>query len=71
MLLDDVWGEVPSKETTAIMGPSGKFSCLPTSAIINMLLSRNDFSNTYKLISKRVLLRRREIEFIKYFSRKS
>jgi len=22
-LLDDVWGEVPSKETTAIMGPSG------------------------------------------------
>jgi hypothetical protein len=22
-LLDDVWGEVPRKETTAIMGPSG------------------------------------------------
>jgi len=26
-ILDDVWGEVPSKETTAIMGPSGKFLC--------------------------------------------
>ena len=22
-LLDDVWGEVPQRETTAIMGPSG------------------------------------------------
>ena len=23
LLLDNVWGEVPAKETTAIMGPSG------------------------------------------------
>ena len=23
ILLDNVWGEVPAKETTAIMGPSG------------------------------------------------
>ena len=22
-LLDDVWGEVPERQTTAIMGPSG------------------------------------------------
>jgi ABC-type multidrug transport system ATPase subunit len=28
LLLDNVWGEVPAKETTAIMGPSGAGKCI-------------------------------------------
>ncbi|GAX27856.1 ATP-binding cassette, subfamily G (WHITE), member 2 [Fistulifera solaris] len=36
-LLDDVWGEVPAKETTAIMGPSGAGK----TSLLNILAGRN------------------------------
>lgn len=36
-LLDDIWGEVPAKETTAIMGPSGAGK----TSLLNILAGRN------------------------------
>jgi ABC-type multidrug transport system ATPase subunit len=46
-LLSDVWGEVPKKETTAIMGPSGAGK----SSLLNILAGRASTGGRIKISS--------------------
>lgn len=46
-LLSDVWGEVPRKETTAVMGPSGAGK----SSLLNILAGRAASNGRVKISS--------------------